>query len=48
MFTLLATLLTLVTISTSPDSVTIDLDSPVGRIWAEVEISSGSVIEWGT
>lgn len=48
MLNLILTLVTLVTISTSPDSVTIDVDCPVFRAWVEVDLSSGDIVQWGT
>ena len=48
MFKLLATIATMISLQFSHDSVTITIDSPVAHIWAEIEISTGDIVEWGT
>lgn len=48
MFHLIATIATMISLQINPDSVTIAIDSPVAHIWAEVEIGTGDVVEWGT
>jgi hypothetical protein len=44
MFKLLATLATMLSLSIQSDTVTVS----VGPIWAEIEISTGNIVEWGT
>lgn len=48
MFKLLTIALTLISLHIQPETVTIDVDTPVARIWAEIEISTGDVVQWGT
>lgn len=48
MFKLIATIATMISLQINHDTVSIAIDSPLAHIWAEVEISTGDVVEWGT